>query len=45
MEISGGRFPGGRWATHDDATVDVFLGKPYQEDELLRHIAAFIARA
>jgi electron-transferring-flavoprotein dehydrogenase len=26
MEISGGRFPGGRWATHDDATVDVFLG-------------------
>ncbi|CAM9687545.1 unnamed protein product, partial [Phaeothamnion confervicola] len=25
--------------------VDVFLGKPYQEDELLRHIAAFIARA
>ncbi len=27
MEISGGRFPGGRWATHDDATVDVFLGE------------------
>jgi electron-transferring-flavoprotein dehydrogenase len=27
MEISGGRFPGGRWGTHDDATVDVFLGK------------------
>ena len=27
MEISGGRFPGGRWATHDDATVDVFIGK------------------
>ena len=26
MEISGGRVPGGRWATHDDATVDVFLG-------------------
>jgi electron-transferring-flavoprotein dehydrogenase len=26
MEISGGRFPGGRWATHDDATVDVFIG-------------------
>ena len=25
--------------------VNVFLGKPYQEDELLRHIAAFIARA
>ena len=27
MEISGGRFPGGRWATHDDATVDVFIGE------------------
>jgi electron-transferring-flavoprotein dehydrogenase len=26
MEISGGRFPGGRWKTHDDATVDVFIG-------------------
>ena len=26
MEISGGRFPGGRWKTHDDATVDVFMG-------------------
>jgi electron-transferring-flavoprotein dehydrogenase len=26
MEISGGRFPGGRWATHDDATVEVFIG-------------------
>jgi electron-transferring-flavoprotein dehydrogenase len=26
MEISGGRIPGGRWATHDDATVDVFVG-------------------
>ena len=26
MEISGGRFPGGRWATHDDATVPVFVG-------------------
>ena len=26
MELSGGRFPGGRWATHDDATVDVFVG-------------------
>jgi electron-transferring-flavoprotein dehydrogenase len=26
MEISGGRVPGGRWATHDDATVDVFIG-------------------
>jgi electron-transferring-flavoprotein dehydrogenase len=27
MEISGGRFPGGAWPTHDDATVDVFIGK------------------
>src|SRR4051794_1342466 len=27
MILSGGRFPGGRWATHDDATVDVFVGK------------------
>jgi electron-transferring-flavoprotein dehydrogenase len=26
MLVSGGRFPGGRWATHDDATVDVFVG-------------------
>jgi electron-transferring-flavoprotein dehydrogenase len=26
MELSGGRFPGGRWETHDDATVDVFIG-------------------
>jgi electron-transferring-flavoprotein dehydrogenase len=26
MDISGGRIPGGRWATHDDATVDVFVG-------------------
>jgi electron-transferring-flavoprotein dehydrogenase len=26
MEISGGRLPPGRWATHDDATVDVFIG-------------------
>jgi electron-transferring-flavoprotein dehydrogenase len=26
MEISGGRFPGGRWHTHDDADVDVFIG-------------------
>ena len=24
--------------------VDVFLGKPYQEDELLKHIAEFIKR-
>jgi electron-transferring-flavoprotein dehydrogenase len=27
MILSGGRFPGGRWATHDDATVDVFIGE------------------
>jgi electron-transferring-flavoprotein dehydrogenase len=27
MLITGGRFPGGRWSTHDDATVDVFVGK------------------
>jgi len=26
MEISGGRFPGGKWHTHDDAYVDVFVG-------------------
>jgi electron-transferring-flavoprotein dehydrogenase len=26
MELSGGRFPGGRWPTHDDSSVDVFLG-------------------
>jgi electron-transferring-flavoprotein dehydrogenase len=27
MLLSGGRFPGGRWSTHDDATVDVFVGE------------------
>jgi electron-transferring-flavoprotein dehydrogenase len=26
MEISGGRIPGGRWHTHDDAGIDVFIG-------------------
>jgi electron-transferring-flavoprotein dehydrogenase len=26
MILSGGRFPPGRWSTHDDATVDVFVG-------------------
>jgi electron-transferring-flavoprotein dehydrogenase len=26
MTISGGRVPGGHWATHDDATVPVFVG-------------------
>jgi electron-transferring-flavoprotein dehydrogenase len=27
MEASGGRFPPGHWKTHDDAGVDVFIGK------------------
>jgi electron-transferring-flavoprotein dehydrogenase len=26
MTISGGRFPGGHWTTHDDATMPVFVG-------------------
>ncbi|MGI8945247.1 MAG: 4Fe-4S dicluster domain-containing protein [Thermoleophilaceae bacterium] len=26
MELTGGRLPGGHWRTHDDATVDVFVG-------------------
>ena len=26
MTISGGRFPGGHWQTHDDATMPVFIG-------------------
>ena len=26
MEISGGRIPGGHWATHDDATMPIFIG-------------------
>ncbi len=26
MELSGGRIPGGRWQTHDDATMPVFIG-------------------
>jgi electron-transferring-flavoprotein dehydrogenase len=26
MEISGGRIPGGKWHTHDDAEVDLFIG-------------------
>src|SRR5919197_2671799 len=26
MEVSGGRLPGGHWPTHDDATIDVFIG-------------------
>jgi electron-transferring-flavoprotein dehydrogenase len=31
MEASGGRFPPGHWRTHDDATVDVFIGKRNQK--------------
>jgi electron-transferring-flavoprotein dehydrogenase len=31
MEISGGRFPGGRFKTHDDSTVDVFIGKRHKK--------------
>ena len=27
MELSGGRFPGGHWHTHDDSIFDVFIGK------------------
>jgi electron-transferring-flavoprotein dehydrogenase len=27
MEASGGRLPPGHWKTHDDATVDVFIGR------------------
>jgi electron-transferring-flavoprotein dehydrogenase len=27
MELTGGRLPPGRWRTHDDAEVDVFVGK------------------
>jgi electron-transferring-flavoprotein dehydrogenase len=27
MEASGGRFPPGHWKTHNDAAVDVFIGK------------------
>jgi electron-transferring-flavoprotein dehydrogenase len=26
MEISGGRMPPGKWSTHDDATMEVFVG-------------------
>jgi electron-transferring-flavoprotein dehydrogenase len=26
MELSGGRFPAGHWHTHDDATMEVFVG-------------------
>ena len=27
MQLSGGRLPPGRWHTHDDAAVEVFVGK------------------
>ncbi len=27
MVMTGGRLPGGHWKTHDDATVDVFIGE------------------
>ena len=27
MEASGGRFPPGHWRTHDDASIDVFIGR------------------
>jgi electron-transferring-flavoprotein dehydrogenase len=31
MEISGGRFPGGRFATHDDANQPVFIGNRWKK--------------
>ena len=31
MEISGGRFPGGRFATHDDANQPVFIGDRWKK--------------
>ena len=31
MEISGGRFPGGRFATHDDANQPVFVGNRWKK--------------
>ena len=31
MEISGGRFPGGRFSTHDDATQPVFIGNRWKK--------------
>ncbi|MEX2194941.1 MAG: electron-transfer flavoprotein:ubiquinone oxidoreductase [Thermoleophilaceae bacterium] len=30
LEISGGRFPGGKMHTHDDADVDVFIGNRHK---------------
>ena len=31
MELTGGRFPGGHFATHDDATQPVFIGKRWKK--------------
>ena len=31
MDITGGRFPGGHRPTHDDASVDVFIGKRWKK--------------
>jgi electron-transferring-flavoprotein dehydrogenase len=31
MEITGGRFPGGRFATHDDANQPVFIGNRWKK--------------
>jgi electron-transferring-flavoprotein dehydrogenase len=31
MELSGGRFPGGHFKTHDDAGVDVFIGDRWKK--------------
>jgi electron-transferring-flavoprotein dehydrogenase len=31
MELSGGRFPGGHFATHDDANQPVFIGKRWKK--------------
>ena len=31
MEISGGRFPGGRFSTHDDANQPVFIGNRWKK--------------
>jgi electron-transferring-flavoprotein dehydrogenase len=31
MDVTGGRFPGGHRPTHDDASVDVFVGKRWKK--------------
>jgi electron-transferring-flavoprotein dehydrogenase len=31
MELSGGRFPAGHWHTHDDATMEVFVGDRHKK--------------